>query len=420
MTISFLKGVEEGGGRSGASHVWSSGSHPAHHLVPHEYNSGLFVPHVRVTGVARMCYVIVTARSLLWTILTLLATLAILSAVLTPKWLIGPLRVKNSENGTVMFSPSVGIYNRCTRLHGRQSCGPFSLHGLATDSQVNLKIIPRQGFNYTDRCAKLVMFSSVSEVFPGWWKAALVFLCLGLSIMVLTVVTSVLSSCIQSVFKKSIFTLSGAAQAVAATSDDLLQWPHSPRRRSCNRLDCPMIERLRPHHSGTEQGSSLTLTGYTMILFYKPHHSGTEQGSSLTLTDHTMILSYKLQHSGTLKGTLIDYTMILFYKLHHSGTQQGICFILGILLYPAGWGSHRVIKLCGVEAAPFYPAECTLGECNYQQPYRVLRSWALYSAVVGVILTFLCSVLSVQAEVATSSDKVQFQIHQGRTLICLP
>nr|CAD7425277.1 unnamed protein product [Timema monikensis] len=253
-----------------------------------------------VAGVARMCYVIVTARSLLWTILTLLATLAILSAVLTPKWLIGPLRVKNSENGTVMFSPSVGIYNRCTRLHGRQSCGPFSLHGLATDSQVNLKIIPRQGFNYTDRCAKLVMFSSVSEVFPGWWKAALVFLCLGLTIMVLTVVTSVLSSCIQSVFKKSIFTLSGAAQAVA-----------------------------------------------------------------------------------------------------------GICFILGILLYPAGWGSPRVIKLCGVEAAPFYPAECTLG-------------WALYSAVVGVILTFLCSVLSVQAEVATSSDKVQFQIHQGRTLICLP
>nr|CAD7259820.1 unnamed protein product [Timema shepardi] len=225
-----------------------------------------------VVCVARMCYVIVTARSLLWTILTLLATLAILSAVLTPKWLIGPLRVKNSENGTVMFSPSVGIYNRCTRLHGRQSCGPFSLHGLATDSQV----------------------------FPGWWKAALVFLCLGLSIMVLTVVTSVLSSCIQSVFKKSIFTLSGAAQAVA-----------------------------------------------------------------------------------------------------------GICFILGILLYPAGWGSPRVIKLCGVEAAPFYPAECTLG-------------WALYSAVVGVILTFLCSVLSVQAEVATSSDKVQFQIHQGRTLICLP
>jgi hypothetical protein len=46
--------------------------------------------------------------------------------------------------------------------------------------------------------------------------------------------------------------------------------------------------------------------------------------------------------------------------------------------------------------------------------------WAFYSAVAGVGLTFVCAVLSVQAEVATSSDKVQYQIHQGRTLICLP
>jgi hypothetical protein len=43
-----------------------------------------------------MCYVIVTARSLLWTLLTVVATMAILSAILTPKWLIGPPRLKPS------------------------------------------------------------------------------------------------------------------------------------------------------------------------------------------------------------------------------------------------------------------------------------------------------------------------------------
>nr|CAD7414031.1 unnamed protein product [Timema poppensis] len=42
------------------------------------------------------------------------------------------------------------------------------------------------------------------------------------------------------------------------------------------------------HHSGTKQGSSLTLTDYIMALSYKLHHSGTKQGSSLTLTDYTM------------------------------------------------------------------------------------------------------------------------------------
>ncbi|XP_067003719.1 LHFPL tetraspan subfamily member 2 protein [Anabrus simplex] len=219
-----------------------------------------------------MCYVIVTLRSLLWTLLTLVATLAVLSAVLTPKWLIGPPRLKPSaENTSELFSPTVGIYTRCTWMSGRQHCGPFNLHGLGTDS----------------------------VVFPPCWKAAMVFLCLGLAIMTLTVLAAVLSCCFQSVFRKSIFTTSGAAQVVA-----------------------------------------------------------------------------------------------------------GIFYILGLVLYPAGWGSYRVQKLCGHDAAPFFPADCTLG-------------WAFYSGVGGVALTFVCAVLSMQAEVATSSDKVQYQIHQGRSLICL-
>ena len=88
-----------------------------------------------------------------------------------------------------MYSPSVGLYNRCTRSHGRHHCGPFALQGLSTDS----------------------------EVFPTWWKASLVFFCIGLCIMALTVLTSVLSCCIQSVFRKSIFTVSGAAQTIAGT-----------------------------------------------------------------------------------------------------------------------------------------------------------------------------------------------------------
>ncbi|CAL1272008.1 unnamed protein product [Larinioides sclopetarius] len=42
--------------------------------------------------VRRMCYMIVTSRTLLWTLLTMATTLAMVAAVITPTWLIGPSR----------------------------------------------------------------------------------------------------------------------------------------------------------------------------------------------------------------------------------------------------------------------------------------------------------------------------------------
>lgn len=84
----------------------------------------------------------------------------------------------------------------------------------------------------------------------------------------------------------------------------------------------------------------------------------------------------------------------------------GISYILGIMIYPIAWGEPRVVQLCGPEAASFYPGACSLG-------------WGLYVAVVATVLTFISACLSVLAERATSSDKVQDQIDDGRTLICL-
>ncbi|MEQ2157981.1 LHFPL tetraspan subfamily member 2 protein, partial [Goodea atripinnis] len=66
----------------------------------------------------------------------------------------------------------------------------------------------------------------------------------------------------------------------------------------------------------------------------------------------------------------------------------------------------KVIMFCGMEASPFRPALCSLG-------------WAFYAAIGGTLGTFLCSVLSAQAEIATSSDKVQEEIEEGKSLICL-
>ena len=85
---------------------------------------------------------------------------------------------------------------------------------------------------------------------------------------------------------------------------------------------------------------------------------------------------------------------------------SGLLLMVGLMLYPAGWGSEKVISYCGLEASPFRPFMCSLG-------------WAFYAAIGGTLATFLCAVLSAQAEIATSSDKVQEEIEEGKSLICL-
>lgn len=80
--------------------------------------------------------------------------------------------------------------------------------------------------------------------------------------------------------------------------------------------------------------------------------------------------------------------------------------MVGLMLYPAGWGSEKVHSYCGPEASPFKPALCSLG-------------WAFYAAIGGTLASFLCAVLSAQAEIATSSDKVQEEIEEGKSLICV-
>lgn len=84
----------------------------------------------------------------------------------------------------------------------------------------------------------------------------------------------------------------------------------------------------------------------------------------------------------------------------------GLFLILGQLLYAAGWGSEKVKQYCGVNSSAYNPALCSVG-------------WAFYTALLGTVLSFISAVFSAQAEIATSSDKVQEEIQQGKNLICL-
>uniref|UniRef100_A0A8C3IB34 Lipoma HMGIC fusion partner-like 2 protein n=2 Tax=Emydidae TaxID=8476 RepID=A0A8C3IB34_CHRPI len=76
------------------------------------------------------------------------------------------------------------------------------------------------------------------------------------------------------------------------------------------------------------------------------------------------------------------------------------------MLYPAGWGCQKAISYCGHYASAYKLGDCSLG-------------WAFYTAIGGTGLTFICAIFSAQAEIATSSDKVQEEIEEGKNLICL-
>ncbi|XP_030745123.1 LHFPL tetraspan subfamily member 2 protein isoform X2 [Sitophilus oryzae] len=128
-------------------------------------------------------------RSLIWMLLGLLCTMMMLSALFNPSWITGAPQSAYLDNQTIPYTPSLGVYAKCGKPVGKHHaiCTLMSAKGLSADS----------------------------TVYPGVWKAATVFLAMGIVVMSLTVCTSLLSCCFQSLFKKSIFTLSGAAQCIA-------------------------------------------------------------------------------------------------------------------------------------------------------------------------------------------------------------
>ncbi|KAG1937091.1 LHFPL tetraspan subfamily member 2a protein [Pimephales promelas] len=226
-----------------------------------------------------MCHVIVTCRSMLWTLLSIVAAFSELIAFMSTDWLVGfprtPDAVFSGVHGVQgstgeAYRPTLGIYGRCLRLpHLRRGvlCGPYAV--------------------------------SFSEIASGFWKATSIFLAAGILMLCAVAFISVFTMCFQSIMKKSIFNVCGLLQAIA-----------------------------------------------------------------------------------------------------------GLFLMVGLLLYPAGWGSEKARLYCGPDAGLYRLGLCSVG-------------WAFYTALGGTGLSFLCAVFSAQAEVATSSDKVQEEIEEGKSLICL-
>lgn len=90
-------------------------------------------------------------------------------------------------------------------------------------------------------------------------------------------------------------------------------------------------------------------------------------------------------------------------------TFAGLLFTLGIVAYPAGWGSKAVAdNYCGGHSTPFILGDvCTIGG-------------AFWLAVAGTICTVIASSLACWAYQSTKSAKCEERMDQGDHCICLP
>lgn len=139
-----------------------------------------------------MCHVIVTCRSMLWTLLSIVAAFGELIAFMSTDWLVGFPRASDAVFGPhgattagEAYRPTLGIYGRCIKLPQLRGilCGPYAVH--------------------------------FGEIASGFWQATSIFLAAGILLLCAVAFISVFTMCFQSIMKKSIFNVCGLLQGIA-------------------------------------------------------------------------------------------------------------------------------------------------------------------------------------------------------------
>ncbi|MGH0175776.1 UNVERIFIED_CONTAM: hypothetical protein FKN15_071527 [Acipenser sinensis] len=135
-----------------------------------------------------MCHVIVTCRSMLWTLMSIVVAFAELIAFMSADWLIGRAKplVNDIKTSAEPYRPTLGIYGRCIKVANLRRvtlCGPYA--------------------------------ENFGEIASGFWQATSIFLAAGLLLLCTVAFISIFTMCFQSIMKKSIFNVCGLLQGIA-------------------------------------------------------------------------------------------------------------------------------------------------------------------------------------------------------------
>ena len=145
------------------------------------------------------CYVIVTVRSLLWTLLSIFVLLTELAAFMSAHWLVSSAKVNSGNNntGTINSKHEEALY-RTTGLFIRcQQKDPFEF------------------LSVSENCR--IYAHSIGSIASPFWVACCFFMALGILFLLMGALLSIISLCRRSLKKKSIFSISGILQAIAGS-----------------------------------------------------------------------------------------------------------------------------------------------------------------------------------------------------------
>lgn len=143
-------------------------------------------------------YILVSLRSLLWTFLSISAAILVVSSTLTPDWLIAPptalsiSSIDSNSSGfkTAWIRQTIGLIYQCSA-----------------------KV----------QSGKLVEFCNPVHANVNWaWKSCILLLGASSLLLTVTAISSVISICVKSICRKSIFTLTGLVQSIAGKKCFLL------------------------------------------------------------------------------------------------------------------------------------------------------------------------------------------------------
>jgi len=112
-----------------------------------------------------MCYVIVTGRSLLWTLLSLAALMAVLSGLITPRWLVGPPAIKETSKYPPLEligyrDVTSALLHACIRAYARYHDNDASRRLVAESP-----LLPLNSSALTNACHAIAWISLTSSAF---------------------------------------------------------------------------------------------------------------------------------------------------------------------------------------------------------------------------------------------------------------
>lgn len=134
----------------------------------------------------QICYIIVSARSIVWLVLTMISTLLLMTALTGSEWLVAKHSIAvEVGNFTILKKPSFGLNSRCKKVSsGSFECGTFTL-------------------------------TTNSEIYPFFWKVSYLLMIIGFFLISVTFAFVLLSCCRQSLFGKSVHSVTGCLQVTS-------------------------------------------------------------------------------------------------------------------------------------------------------------------------------------------------------------